>query len=248
MSAPGVPVRYDVPEPDAFTRTYWNAAAQGRLLLRRCGACGRAHHYPREFCPHCWSENVTWEAASGRATLYTWSVVHRNDLPPFGGRTPYVAAVVDLAEGPRMMTEIVECAQEELRAGMELEAAFRGGVDAVLGAAESVGAVESVESMGTSGTGMAAVDAKAPQRRGASPDATAPQPGGASPDATAPQPRGASPEATAIQPGTAVPDLTSAPQPPSPGAAAPGTTSLQLAGASRDGAPVVPVFRPRRGR
>ncbi|MEV6590316.1 Zn-ribbon domain-containing OB-fold protein [Streptomyces acidicola] len=112
---------------DAFTRTYWDAAAEGRLLLRRCGACGRAHHYPREFCPHCWSEDVTWEPASGRATLYTWSVVHRNDLPPFGERTPYVAAVVDLAEGPRMMTEVVECGESELRVGMDLEVTFRGG-------------------------------------------------------------------------------------------------------------------------
>ncbi|MEV4916349.1 Zn-ribbon domain-containing OB-fold protein [Streptomyces tirandamycinicus] len=116
---------------DDFTRPWWDAAAEGRLLIRRCAACRRAHHYPREFCPHCWSEEVRWERASGRATLYTWSVVHRNDLPPFGARTPYTAAVVDLAEGPRMMTEIVECAEEYLRIGMELEVAFReegGGV------------------------------------------------------------------------------------------------------------------------
>ncbi|WP_369235328.1 Zn-ribbon domain-containing OB-fold protein [Streptomyces sp. R21] len=117
--------RFDVPEPDAFTRPYWEAAAEGRLLLRRCGACGRAHHYPREFCPHCWSEDVTWIRASGNATLYTWSVVHRNDLPPFGARVPYVAAVVDLDEGPRMMTEVVECAEGALRVGMGLEVAFR---------------------------------------------------------------------------------------------------------------------------
>ncbi|MGW6732712.1 Zn-ribbon domain-containing OB-fold protein [Streptomyces sp. NPDC055013] len=121
--------RYDIPEADAFTRTYWDAAAQGQLLIRRCRACARAHHYPREFCPHCWSEDVTWEAAGGRATLYTWSVVHRNDLPPFGDRTPYVAAVVDLAEGPRMMTEVVEYGDVgRLRAGMELSVAFRDGV------------------------------------------------------------------------------------------------------------------------
>ncbi|WTP59400.1 Zn-ribbon domain-containing OB-fold protein [Streptomyces phaeochromogenes] len=117
--------RFDLPEVDAFTRPYWDAAAEGRLLLRRCGACGRAHHYPREFCPRCWSEDVTWEPASGRATLYTWSVVHRNDLPPFGSRTPYVAAVVDLAEGPRMMTEVVGCGEGALRVGMALEVAFR---------------------------------------------------------------------------------------------------------------------------
>jgi uncharacterized OB-fold protein len=119
--------RYDVPEADAFTRVYWDAAAEGRLLIRRCGACARAHHYPREFCPHCWSEDVTWEDASGRATLYTWSVVHRNDLPPFGQRTPYVAAVVDLAEGPRMSTEVVGSDPGGLRAGLELTVAFREG-------------------------------------------------------------------------------------------------------------------------
>ncbi|WBO65617.1 Zn-ribbon domain-containing OB-fold protein [Streptomyces camelliae] len=120
-------VRYDVPETDAFTRPYWEAAAEGRLLIRRCGACGRAHHYPREFCPHCWSEDVTWEEASGRATLYTWSTVHRNDLPPFGERTPYIAAVVDLAEGPRMMTELVHCAQGAPAAGMALRVTYRDG-------------------------------------------------------------------------------------------------------------------------
>ncbi|MFJ7334744.1 Zn-ribbon domain-containing OB-fold protein [Streptomyces sp. NPDC101110] len=126
--------RFDLPEPDAFTRTYWDACAEGRLLIRRCGACGRAHHYPREFCPHCWSEDVSWETAGGRATLYTWSVVHRNDLPPFRDRVPYVAAVVQLAEGPRMMTEIVGTeahragAGPELSDGVDLEAVFRDGI------------------------------------------------------------------------------------------------------------------------
>ncbi|GAA3128157.1 Zn-ribbon domain-containing OB-fold protein [Streptomyces echinatus] len=117
--------RHDLPEPDAFTRTYWEAAAHGRLLIRRCAACARAHHYPREFCPHCWSDEVTWEEAGGRATLYTWSTVHHNDLPPFTGRTPYLAAVVDLDEGPRMMTELVDCPEDTVRAGMPLEVTFR---------------------------------------------------------------------------------------------------------------------------
>ncbi|RFU86396.1 Zn-ribbon domain-containing OB-fold protein [Streptomyces triticagri] len=125
MPAPTPTPRHDLPEPDAFTRAYWDAAADGRLLLRRCRACGRAHHYPREFCPHCWSDDVDWEPASGRATLYTWSTVHRNDLPPFGTRTPYVAAVVDLAEGPRMMTELVEAPADALAVGMPLTVGFR---------------------------------------------------------------------------------------------------------------------------
>ncbi|WJV48057.1 Zn-ribbon domain-containing OB-fold protein [Streptomyces flavofungini] len=132
--APGV--RFDLPEPDPFTRPYWDAAAEGHLLVRRCHApaCGRAHHYPREFCPHCWSEHVSWERASGRATLYTWSVVHRNDLPPFGTRVPYTAAVVDLAEGPRMMTELVAPADGTglaPRPGLPLQVAFRECVEGV---------------------------------------------------------------------------------------------------------------------
>ncbi|MEE4422956.1 Zn-ribbon domain-containing OB-fold protein [Streptomyces bugieae] len=134
--------RSDVPEVDAFTRPYWEAAAEGRLLLRRCRAegCGRAHHYPREFCPYCWSEDVDWEPAAGRGTLYTWSVVHRNDLPPFGDRVPYVAAVVALAEGPRMMTEIVGCPEADLRIGMPLVVDFRRDGDAGPGGVGSGGA------------------------------------------------------------------------------------------------------------
>ncbi|MFI9831574.1 Zn-ribbon domain-containing OB-fold protein [Streptomyces sp. NPDC051913] len=120
--------RHDVPEADAFTRTYWDAAADGTLLIRHCRACDRPHHYPREFCPHCWSEDVQWRPASGRAELYTWSVVHRNDLPPFGERTPYVAAVVQLAEGPRMMTEVVDAPPEILCAGLGLQVGFRDGI------------------------------------------------------------------------------------------------------------------------
>jgi uncharacterized OB-fold protein len=68
---------------------------------------------------------VDWEEASGRATLYTWSVVHQNDLPPFAERVPYVAAVVDLEEGPRMMTNVVDCPFDDLRVGMALEVTFR---------------------------------------------------------------------------------------------------------------------------
>lgn len=132
-AATGGAVRYDLPEIDDFTRPYWDAAAEGRLLLRRCGECGKAHHYPREFCPACWAgeDRVAWETASGRATLYTWSVIHRNDLPPFGERTPYVAAVVDLAEGPRMMTEVVGAQGDDLRVGMDLGVTFREAAEGV---------------------------------------------------------------------------------------------------------------------
>ena len=124
-------MRFDLPTADAETQPYWDAAREERLLFRRCAGCGEAHFYPRRFCPLCWSEDVAWEDASGSATLYTWSVVHSNDLPPFAEKVPYVAAVVDLAEGPRMMTNIVDCDAEALTVGMELTVAFEKRTDDV---------------------------------------------------------------------------------------------------------------------
>ena len=90
--------RFDLPSPDADNRPFW---------------------------ARCWTTDVRWEQASGRATLYTWSVVHRDDLPPFHERVPYVAAVVDLEEGPRMMTNVVDCDHDALEVGMALEVAYR---------------------------------------------------------------------------------------------------------------------------
>ncbi|MBI2168668.1 MAG: Zn-ribbon domain-containing OB-fold protein [Actinobacteria bacterium] len=120
MAAP----RFDLPNPDDETEPWWDACREGKLLVKRCLDCGEAHFYPRPFCPKCWSDAVEWEEASGEATLYTWSVVHRNDLPPFGEKVPYVAAVVDLAEGPRMMTNVVNCDFDALEVGMPLRVTF----------------------------------------------------------------------------------------------------------------------------
>lgn len=117
--------RFDLPTIEGETRPYWDAARERRLLIKRCDDCGRAHHYPRPFCPSCWSSNVQWEDASGRATLYTWSVVHRNDLPPFTDKVPYVTAIVELEEGPRMSANVEDCPFDQLRAGMALAVEFR---------------------------------------------------------------------------------------------------------------------------
>lgn len=121
--------RTDLPAPDADTQAFWDAARERRLLLRRCASCGTAHHHARPFCPLCWSRDVAWEEASGDAVLTTWSVVHRNDLPPFCDRVPYVAALVDLAEGPRMMTEVVGCAPDDLAIGMALRVDYEARTD-----------------------------------------------------------------------------------------------------------------------
>jgi hypothetical protein len=130
VTAPSKP-RFDLPTIDEGTEPWWAATRAGKLLIKRCGDCGKAHFYPRPFCPHCWSENVDWEQASGRATLYTWSVVYSNDLPPFPDKVPYAAAIVDLDEGPRMMTRVVGAEFDELRVGMPLEVTFEQETDDV---------------------------------------------------------------------------------------------------------------------
>jgi uncharacterized OB-fold protein len=124
-------VRFDLPAPDDETEPFWAAARDRRLLFKRCADCGAPHFYPRPFCPRCWSANVAWEEASGDAVLYTWSVVHQNDLPPFPEQVPYVAAVVDLAEGPRLMTNVVECDPATLAVGMALRVAYEARTDEV---------------------------------------------------------------------------------------------------------------------
>jgi uncharacterized OB-fold protein len=118
-------VRFDLPAPEAETQPFWDAARARRLLIKRCADCGQAHFYPRPFCPKCWGEQVTWEDASGAATLYTYSTVHVNDLPPFPDRVPYVAAIVELAEGPRMMTNVVDCDLDRVEVGMPLQVTYR---------------------------------------------------------------------------------------------------------------------------
>ena len=115
----------EVPTVEEETREYWEVAKQGRLLVKHCNACGEVHHYPRPFCPFCWSEDVEWRQVSGRGTVYTYSIVYRNDLEPFSGWGAYVPAVVELDEGPRLMTTIVDCPHDQLAVGMPVEVVFR---------------------------------------------------------------------------------------------------------------------------
>lgn len=123
--------RFDLPTPDENSQPWWDACREHKLLVQRCGGCGKAQLYPRPFCAKCWSEDLAWEEASGRATLYTWSIVYSNDLPPFGPRVPYVAAVVDLEEGPRIMTNLYDVELDAITANMALTVGFRKETDAI---------------------------------------------------------------------------------------------------------------------
>ncbi|VEG46372.1 putative nucleic-acid-binding protein containing a Zn-ribbon [Mycolicibacterium flavescens] len=120
MQSPSGPNR---PTMDSDSESWWAAVQDRTLLINECGSCSRNSLYARPFCPYCWSEDVCLAPASGRSRLYTWSVIHQN-AAPFDA-VPYVVAMVDLEEGPRLMTQIVDCPVDQLCAGMELEIAFR---------------------------------------------------------------------------------------------------------------------------
>ncbi|OBF89247.1 DNA-binding protein [Mycobacterium sp. 852002-51152_SCH6134967] len=111
------------PTIDSDSESWWAAVQDRTLMINECGSCGRNSLYARPFCPYCWSEDVHLAPASGRSRLYTWSVIYQN-AAPFDA-VPYVVAMVDLEEGPRLMTQIVDCPVDQLCAGMELEIAFR---------------------------------------------------------------------------------------------------------------------------
>jgi uncharacterized OB-fold protein len=102
---------FPAPEATDANVPYWRALDEGRLDFQRCGACGHAWLPPRGECPHCLARQVKWETASGRARLLSWVVYHHGYHPYFAARLPYNVAVVELAEGPRLISNIVEPAK-----------------------------------------------------------------------------------------------------------------------------------------
>ena len=116
---------WHLPVADLETAPYWEGTSAGKLLIKECGSCGRMFFYPRSHCPSCWSTDTTWREASGRGTVYTFTVVYQNDLPPFRDRVPYVVAIVELDEGVRMTSNIEGIAPEDVRCGMPVRVAFR---------------------------------------------------------------------------------------------------------------------------
>lgn len=111
------------PAPTPETQHFWEGARQGELRLQTCDSCRHIYFPPRPFCPKCGCRNVSIVMASGRASLFSYVINHR---PAPGFEAPYAIAVVQLEEGPRMMTNIVECPQtpEALQLDMALEVVF----------------------------------------------------------------------------------------------------------------------------
>lgn len=113
-----------VPKADPLSRPYWEGVREGELRIQKCQACGKVWHPPMHICPRCHSQDVAWIAASGRGTLYSYTVVHHAAHVAVADRVPYVVALVTLAEGPRVVSNLLDCPREEVRIDMPLELTF----------------------------------------------------------------------------------------------------------------------------
>lgn len=115
-----------IPVPQGESDYYWEKAKAGELWLRQCNDCNTAYFYPRDISPCCFSKNTSWIQASGKATLFTYAIVHRPPHPGFGEDIPFVTAIVELEEGPKMATNVIieNPTPENLQIGMNLQVFF----------------------------------------------------------------------------------------------------------------------------
>lgn len=112
-----------LPQADHVSAPYWEAASRGRLLFQECPACGHRQLYPRAMCTVC-AGVPEWKDASGRGHVYSFTIIRQNWAEPFRAMLPYVVAMVELEEGPRLMTNITDCDAGSVTVGMPVEVWF----------------------------------------------------------------------------------------------------------------------------
>jgi uncharacterized protein len=120
------PPKPPMPMPNELTQFFWDGVARHELWIQRCQTCGHYIHYPKIICRFCQSRDLAGERVSGNATLYSWTIATQPFHPFWVDKIPYTLATVELAEQPRLMflTQIVDCPEDELEAGMPLEVTF----------------------------------------------------------------------------------------------------------------------------
>ncbi len=120
-----------VPGMTELTAPYWEAAREKRLVVQECRSCRQLWHPPLPRCPHCHAAGPGWRQVSGDGTIYTYTIVRHPTHYAFAGQVPYILAIVELAEGPRLVTAITGAAPEEIRGGQRVRAVFREVADGV---------------------------------------------------------------------------------------------------------------------
>ena len=113
-----------LPRPTEDSAPYWESAQRGELRMQMCSDCDHVRFPPALLCPRCLSERSEWVPLSGRGTVYSWIVIHQSQHPAFNADTPYNVAIIELEEGPRLHTNLVECKNEDIHIGMPVEVVF----------------------------------------------------------------------------------------------------------------------------
>lgn len=113
------------PTSNGDSHSYWQAAADERLMLRKCDDCGEVHFMPRLLCPQCWSDKLSWFEATGRGSVHSFTVIRRASDPAFAHLCPYVVALIELEEGPRMMANILGEDALKTKIGKAVTVAFQ---------------------------------------------------------------------------------------------------------------------------
>jgi uncharacterized protein len=115
-----------LPQPDPITKPYWDSLKAHAMRLQRCGSCGRFVFFPRALCPFCFSDALTWTPVSGRGVVHAFTVPHRHPSPAFQPDLPYVVALVELEEGPRLMTNLIDVPPDpaQIAVGMPVEVVY----------------------------------------------------------------------------------------------------------------------------
>ncbi|MDO8568298.1 MAG: Zn-ribbon domain-containing OB-fold protein [Dehalococcoidales bacterium] len=105
-------------------KTFWENAKKHQFVIQKCKDCGHYQFYPRWVCAECWSENLEWVKSEGRGVIYSYTTVHRPPMKAFQPDVPYTLALIDLKEGPRMLSAVIGCKPEDVKIGMPVKVTF----------------------------------------------------------------------------------------------------------------------------
>ena len=113
-----------IPVPSIDNQAFWEACNRGELVIQHCSRCDVLRHPPRPMCPSCRSKELGWKKVSGLGTVYSYTVTHQAIHPSLRGRVPWTVIMVDLDEGVRMISHIVDCSAEDVHIGMRVQVVF----------------------------------------------------------------------------------------------------------------------------
>jgi len=113
-----------IPRVASYAEPYWAMAREDKLGLPFCPRCVAWIFYPRHWCPHCYGSELEWRETGGRGSVYSFSVVHQAPFEAYEAEVPYVLAIIELAEGPHLMANVVDCAPETVHVGMPVRVVF----------------------------------------------------------------------------------------------------------------------------